>query len=359
MTRPLALIEGDLALPDAGLLGSLPPPFGLRPQPARSVPQRDAHSDAQRIAATVAQQTIRNAARHKAPVRRKPLPPGTMFRFFYKVRPPQNYSAHFEAQLAEARYYLDAAAKKTRVRSSRRDYVLGAGIFAATGIALAWLLTTSAMRDAEKASTVVIARPAVVRSEEPALQAEPAARLAPTIVQNAAPVAKPVPAVVRPVEPKPMRQAALPAGHLSSARHTGSYKSTRTQAPDAATRRASASASANASTARPSPSTLHLSKTQIDDRLALSRSVAPSAQASASMQPEWTARAPSVEAAPEQAALLNWAAQQRRTSALAASTTPARASASATPSDVTWNARMTQRRITDNPGAFSANASQP
>jgi hypothetical protein len=357
MTRPLALIEGDLALPDAGLLGSLPPPFGLRPQPARSAPQRDAQSDAPRIAAAAAQQTIRNAARHKTPVRRKPLPPGTMFRFFYKVRPPQNYSAQFEAQLAEARYYLDAAHKK-RVCSSRRDYLLGTGIFAATGIALAWLLTSTAMRDADDASMAARTRPAVARSDDPAFQAERARKVAPTIVQNATPVAKMAPAALRPVQPKPMRQAALPSEHLSSSRHTGSYKIARTQAPDAATRRTSASAHASTATGS-SPSTSYLGKTQIDDRLALSRPVAPSAQAFASMQPEWAARAPSVDTAPEQAALLNWAAQQRRASAVASSTTPARTSASATPADVTWNARMTQRRITDNPGAFGANASPP
>ncbi|MGF6572241.1 hypothetical protein ABH945_004362 [Paraburkholderia sp. GAS333] len=351
MTRPLALIEGDLALPDARLLSSLPPPFGLRPQPARSTAQRDA----ERVAAAAAQEAIRTAARHKTPVRRKPLPPGTMFRFFYKVRTPRDYSAHIQAQLDEARYYLEAG--KTLVRSSRRDYVLGAGIFAATGIALAWLLTTTAMRDAEKADATLIARPAVVHSEETALQAEAVVKVAPTVVQNAASMAKPVPLAVRPVESKPSRQAALPVELAASSRHTGSYKITRTLASDAATRRASASVNASIGT-RPSAPSLHLGKTPIDDRLTLSRSADPSAQASTSAQPEWTARVPSTDAAPEQAALLNWAAQQRRTSAVAASTTITPAHASATPADVTWNARMTQRRVTDNPGAFSANTSQ-
>jgi hypothetical protein len=354
MTRPSALIEGDLALPNARPFRSLPPPFGSRREPARTAPQRDA----QRVAAASAQQTIGNGARHKTQVRRGPLPPGTMFRFFYKVRPPHNYSAHFEAQLAEARHYLDAG--KTRVRSSRRDYVLGAGIFAATGIALAWLVISTAMRDAEKTGAAVVARPAGVRSAEPASQSEPATRVALTVVQNAATAAKPTLPAVRPVKPKPMRQAALPVEHLPSSRHTGSYKTSRILAPDAATPRARAvtDISTSASTP-PGPSISHLSKTQIDARLALSRSVAPSAQASASMQPEWTARAPSTDAAPEQAALLNWAAQQRRTAAGGASITAARASASPTPADVMWNARMTHRRITDNPGPFSANASQP
>lgn len=349
MTRPLALIEGDLALPDARLLSSLPPPFGLRPQPARSTAQRDA----ERVAAAAAQEAIRTAARHKTPVRRNPLPPGTMFRFFYKVRTPRDYSAHIQAQLAEARYYLDAG--KTPVRSSRRDYVLGAGIFAATGIALAWLLTITAMRDTEKVGTTLITRPVVVHSEEVALQAEPVVEVAPTVVQNAASLAKPVPLAVRPVESRPSRQAALAA----SSRHTGSYKITRTPAPDAATRLASASGNVDASIGtRPSQPSLHLSKTQIDDRPTLSRSADPSAQASTSAQPEWTARVPSTDATPEQAALLNWAAQQRRIAVVAASTTTTPASASATPVDVKWNASMTQRRVTDNPGAFSANTSQ-
>lgn len=337
MTKPLALIEGDLALPDARLLRSLPPPFGLRRQPARSAQQRDA----QPLTAAAEQQAIRTAARHKTPVRQKPLPPGTIFRFFYKVRPPRDHSCHIDAQLAEARYYLDVG--KTRVRSSRRDYVLGASIFAITGIALAWLLTSAAMRDADKSATTLIARPAVVHSEKRALQIDQSTRIAPAVARNTVSAAKRAPVAARAVEPKPSRQA-------------GSSRSAKAQAFDVVIRRATASASTNTR-----PPSAHLSNTQIDDRPTPNRSTAlsPSAQASTSTQPEWAARAPFSDATPEQTALLNWAAQQPRTAAFAASTTTNRAGASSTPADVKWNARMAQRRITDNPGAFSANTSQP
>jgi hypothetical protein len=147
MTRPLALIEGDLALPNARLLHGLPPPFGSQRRAARvASPRRTQPVPA------AAQQAIQNVVRHKTPLRRSPLPPGTMFRFFYKVKQPRDYSAHINAQLAEARHYLEAG--KKRECSSRSDYVLGAAIFAVTSIALAWLLTTGVMREAEKAVTV-------------------------------------------------------------------------------------------------------------------------------------------------------------------------------------------------------------
>jgi hypothetical protein len=394
MTRPLALIEGDLALPDARLLRGLPPPFGSRRQSARTAPQRemqraaqraaehDAQHAAQHVTAIAAQQTIRRAIRHKAPVRQRPLPPGTLFRFFYKVRQPRDYSTHFNAQLAEARYYLDAG--KTPARSSRKDYMLGAAIFAVTGIALAWLLTISVMRDAEKGGSAVMAQSGAAGSEKQDPPSQLAIKIARTVVKDAATARNPVHRAARPVESvtglqaqnsstsmtsqqavrsvktSPTHQAARAAERPTSSRHRESYKTAGALTPDVATRH---SARVGES-ARRGQSMLRLSEAQIDDRLAMSRAVAPSAQPAASMQPEWTARALSTKAAPEQAALLNWAAQQRQasvaaTSTTTTSTTTTRASVPATPADATWNAALTHRRITDNPHAFDTDAARP
>lgn len=95
-----------------------------------------------------------------------------------------------------------------------------------------------------------------------------------------------------------------------------------------------------------------MTEAHVDERLASSRTVRPATRPSVSKQSEWTAR-PSAEKsdAIDQAALLNWAAQQR-----AHVTTRAAVPVSG---DNDWNARMTQRRITDNPEAFRAGSGTP
>jgi hypothetical protein len=69
------------------------------------------------------------------------------------------------------------------------------------------------------------------------------------------------------------------------------------------------------------------------------------------MQPEWTASPASADDTVERAALLDWAAQQRRANVTTRASVPV-------PGDTDWNARMTQRRITDNPDAFRADHAQ-
>jgi hypothetical protein len=397
VTAPLALIEGDLALPDARLLRGLPPPFGLLPRPvpsARSASPLDAQptapSDAKQAASIAVERVIRHAVRHKNPVRQRPLPPGTMFRFFYKVQQPRDFSAHIRAQLAEARHYLDAG-KKARARSSRRDYVLGAAIFTATGISLAWLMTISTMREAERIGPVAgDLQSAMADAQKPVSPSQSAigSISAPSLQHNAATSIEPKRGAVRPLDsvadlrrqdslkPTPSQRAVRPANIAPSRRlalanqralsqslsPAESHKLAKSPSPKTITRRAT---SLSHSTA---PSISILTDAQLDARLALNRAVAPSAQASVSVQPEWSARTLTTDASPEQTALRNWAAQQRRLSpsaVSAASTEPAittRASVTAMPTSTpttTWNARMAQRRITDNPNAFDTNPPRP
>jgi hypothetical protein len=326
MTRPFALIEGDLALPNARLLHGLPPPFGSQRRAARvASPRRTQPVPA------AAQQAIQNVVRHKTPLRRSPLPPGTMFRFFYKVKQPRDYSAHINAQLAEARHYLEAG--KKRECSSRSDYVLGAAIFAVTSIALAWLLTTGVMREAEKAVTVAIARPVELLPQQPNSPTQPAAEVAQTVVQSAPSANKPSLRNTSRREPV----ALLQAPRLNKPM----------PARDAATRRA-----ASANTAHTGSRVKRVKEAELNDRLALSRSARPSTQPPASKQPEWTARVASTDVTAEQAALRDWAVQQRR------ATVTTRASVSTTPGEANWNAGMSHRRITDSPDAFVSNTAQ-
>jgi hypothetical protein len=75
MNRPLALIQGDLALPNARLLRGLPPPYGVYRSPARAATQRRP----QPAASTAAQQAIQDAVRRRAPqARHSPSRPNTV-----------------------------------------------------------------------------------------------------------------------------------------------------------------------------------------------------------------------------------------------------------------------------------------
>jgi hypothetical protein len=58
MNRPLALIQGNLALPNARLLRGLPPPYGVHRWPPRNA----AHRRPQPAAVTPAHQIIGDVA---------------------------------------------------------------------------------------------------------------------------------------------------------------------------------------------------------------------------------------------------------------------------------------------------------
>lgn len=319
MSRPLALIQGDLALPNARLLRGLPPPYGVYRWPGRAAAPRRP----QPAKATEAQQANHYAARSKMPLaRHTPFAPPPKFRFFYKLPQPRDYSSRFDAQLAETRHYL--ATGRTRPYSSRSDHVLGAVIFVACSIVLAWLLTTSATHDADKAAAVVLTRPAVPMHHAPAMVhpqasarlAQRVAEVASTVAQRARAAANPAPQVAIRSEPEQLPQARLPVRHVPLRQHIERNRSA----------------------------------AQVDERLASSRAIRPATRPSISAQREWVAR-PSVDDTTGQAAWFDRAAQQRRANVTT------RASV-ATPDDIDWNARMTQRRITDDPNAFEAPSGQ-
>ncbi|CAB3797646.1 hypothetical protein LMG28614_04602 [Paraburkholderia ultramafica] len=353
MNRPLALIQGDLALPNARLLRGLPPPYGVYRWPARAATQRRP----QPMASTAAQQAIQDAVRRWTPLTRHSLSgPGQKFRFFYKLPQPRDYSARLDAELAEARHYLEM--DKTRERSSRSDYVLGATIFVACGIVLVWLLTTCSAHDADKAQTAAITRPAVVQQGAPvvvdphasARPAQPVVEVTPTVAQTVPAPADPAPKAALRSEPTPSLQAALPAKPALSAQHFEPYPAARASTYDTATGQVIKKVKAERKMAA-----TRLSEAQVDERLALNRSIRPATRAAASTQPEWTARSSAADAttagdATGQAVWLDWAAQQqRRPNVTARAGTPALA-----PTNADWNAHLTQRRITDNPTAFQA-----
>jgi hypothetical protein len=86
-----------------------------------------------------------------------------------------------------------------------------------------------------------------------------------------------------------------------------------------------------------------LSEAEVNERVALSRATNPAAKPAASKQPEWAANAAPKATSSDDAPWLNWAAQPYR---------PSPGARAATPLDNSWNDRMTQRRITDDPDAF-------
>ena len=135
MTRPLALIEGDLTIPLPGPFDGLPPPFGSR----------------HRVLREAVQHAVNEIAK---PAQATPFPAGVKHILFYKA-PPQRLETHrFDAALEEAKRYLEM--DTTRPRSSRSDHLLAGAIFAGCTIALTWLLVTCSMKEAEKPKTASI-----------------------------------------------------------------------------------------------------------------------------------------------------------------------------------------------------------
>ena len=294
MNRPLALIQGNLALPNARLLRGLPPPYGVYRSPPRNAAQR----------------------RPQAAERRIPFAPGHKPRFFYKLPKPRDNSSCFDAQMAESRHYLEMG--MTRWYSSRADRMLGGMIFLAGGIALAWLLTATATRDADKTATMAIAQP-----QASAGVAQPSVEVALKPARSARVAAAPTPRSALRSESKPSLQALLPA---------------------------KPNANSNSTSTRPRES-------QFDEHRAATHAIRPAIRSVASTQPERPPRSsPDAADAIDQAAWLDWtiAQQQHRRASVA---TRANTSAPAS-NDTDWNAHMTQRRITDNPSAFAAPSAQ-
>jgi hypothetical protein len=346
MSRPLALIEGDLALPVARPFDALPPPFGSRRRPAQTAAQREPQPGAR----TGAQQVIENAVQRGASAaRRGPFPPGVKFLLFYKLPQRRDHSRRFDEQLAEARYYLEMG--RVRPRSTRSDHLLGAAIFAGCSIALAWLLTTCTTHDAGKLAATAVTRPVALRSP---------AEFAGTIAQDEALAASSISTPKAAVSGTPAQTNATPKAAVSGA-PTQTNTSPRTafgHVPTAKPQRIEQIAShaeLREPTHRTAPSRpakadhplpiVRFSKAQVDGRLALSRTANPATRPSASKSSEWTARSSSANETAERTALLDWAAQMRRATITTRTGAP-------TPGDTDWSVHMTQRRITDNPDAF-------
>jgi hypothetical protein len=384
MNRPLALIEGSLAIPKPRPFDGLPPPFGSRRRTARVVAQDATQRASQPIAQIEAQRAMQDAVqRRPQQARPGPFPPGVKHLFFYKV-PPQRVDSHrFDAALAEAKRYLEAG--RARPRSSRSDHILGGAIFVGCSIALAWLLATCAMRDANKASELAlklpvvpaVSSPPIVETQEPIKLAQLAVEETQTIPRSAPSVGS---AVAKAVVPNSVA-APLPASSAmryasadlvpapSTASQTGPIaapasvaingdkarvatpQSKRTQLSQRAVQQPTARASTRealipspAKTER-KPAVARMTEVHVDERLALSRAVRSAAAPAVSKQPEWTARPSAKNDLVDQAALLNWTGQQSRAHVTARASVP-------TPLDNSWNDHMTQRRITDDPAAF-------
>ncbi|MFM0203921.1 hypothetical protein PQR53_29150 [Paraburkholderia fungorum] len=330
MTRPLALIEGDLTIPLPRPFDGLPPPFGSR----RNV-LRDA---------------VQHAVRQtKTPASARPFPPGVKHVLFYKAPPRRTDTHKFDALMAEAKHYLAASAAR-RPPSSRSDHVLAATIFAGCTIALTWLLVTCSIKDAEKAKPIAVTSavlagvsPRVDRPEPvskaivankavdnvalekpttPKIAAVASAAPAMSVAAEAPRVAKPVPVV--PLMPKQaVRVTAARNATLASSEKAGDRVKVR-----------------------------RLSETRVTERVALSRATRPEIRPAPSTQPEWTASASRShdDASSSVTPWINWAAQQHRPS-------PTMRAAVPVAGDNNWNDHMTQRRITDDPAAFHADRS--
>jgi hypothetical protein len=176
MNRPLARIEGGLAIPRVLPFDDLPPPFGTR---------------------------RRNSARgHGKPgADAVKVPPATLHRFRYPTRPKRHDTRPFEAAMAEARAWLEADATPCKRRS---NYLQGLLIALAGSIVLAWLWMSSlaprtvpGARDEAHESVVEHVQLGALRADAVALAArrpvEPAAErsqqeLTPRVVAATPPV---------------------------------------------------------------------------------------------------------------------------------------------------------------------------
>jgi hypothetical protein len=383
MNQPLALIEGSLAIPKPRPFDGLPPPFGSRRRTAPGATKRAP----QPVAQTEAQQAMQDAVqRRPLQARPGPFPPGAKL-LFYKVPQRRVDSHRFDTAMAEAKHYLEAG--RARPRSSRSDHILGGAIFLGCGIALAWLLTTCAMRDANKASELAlklpvvpaVSSPPVVDSQEPIKLAQLAVGEKQTIPRSVLSAANAESKAVAPspVEvPQPVSSATRhAAAGIVQAPSTTSYAASIAVPAHAATSDGAATLATHRSKATQlsqratqvlprqtvqviagddevaTPPTkpakrvkvARLSEAHVNERVALSRAIHPATQPAMSKQPEWAASASRArdDISSDEATWRNWSTQQHR---------PSPSLRAATPLDNSWNDHMTQRRITDDPGAF-------
>ncbi|MFM0210134.1 hypothetical protein PQQ96_22285 [Paraburkholderia sediminicola] len=366
MNRPLALIEGDLAIPKPLPFDRLPPPFGLG--------RRAAHSP----------YALKQGAARLARTNR--FPPDTKHILFYKVPPKPVDSHRFDTAMAEAKRYLDR--NNAPPRSSRSDHILGAAIFAGCSLALAWLLVTCTMRDVDKAKELPAKLPAAPargsaladHPQRPAQLAVEDKQLVPPSVASVASaaqktaIASSTAAATVPTASSATRYAAatvapasVAASNVAPTPASGSRAKTddrtpavprnqRTQRSREIMARSSASASTREPTKNYSERVGHkvavarMTTAHVDDRLALSRTVGPATRPAVSKQAEWAAPQSAGDSTVGDAAWSNWAAQQPRTHVTTRASTAV---------GTDWNAHMTQRRVTDNPDAFRAGAGTP
>ncbi|PZR42446.1 hypothetical protein [Paraburkholderia fungorum] len=302
MNRPLALIEGDLAVPLPLPFDKLPPPFGGGR--LRVVPKPEQHSGpSSQVAKSI----------HAVPPKMgRRFPPGAKI-LVYKAPPPRADSGRFDEALAEAKRYQEM--DTFRPRSSRSDHVCSALIFAGCSIALAWLVTTCSMQEAQKAQIA-----SVLPATQPAVS-----------TPATAPSQQPVASVVADVHTASQDAVVATAANTDTLRVAPVGNAVLPQVVQ------SAKAAKKAKTAR-------FTQAQLAERQASARVIRSSTRPSVSRQPEWTAPALRDADETERAQWLKWANQQPRVQITTRE--------SSVPADTNWNAHMTQRRVTDDPDAF-------
>ncbi|MEW9582662.1 hypothetical protein [Paraburkholderia sp. DGU8] len=305
---------------------------------SRWPPPNAAQPRLQAAAVTLAHQTFREVARRTSPhERRLAFAPRQHSRFIYELPKPRDNSSYFDTQMDESRHYL--AMGTMRCSSSPADRMLGGAILAACGIALAWLLTATATHDADKPGMIGIAResPAMATATQPqasARTAQPSVEAGPKPATSVRAAAARTPKALLRTQPKtdPKTEPKSP--------WKPSQEAARPIKPRTITK----------------PTSPRPSEPQFDQLRATTAAIRPALDSAASAQPEWLAP-PSPDATDTPAGdpfgneWLDWRTLHQHDRARSAARTKPSAAAS---SDMDWSARMTQRRITDNPSAFSA-----
>ncbi|MBT2794035.1 hypothetical protein J7I88_25610 [Paraburkholderia strydomiana] len=331
MNRPLALIQGTLALPSARPLSGLPPPFGSW---RRSTSHRQQRAP---------QAAIPGVPRYAASAnRRGRISQNAKILFLYKLPQRRDDPHRFDEQLAEAKRYLQA--DHARPRSSRSDHILGAAIFVSCSMALAWLLATCSTHEVA-GSLGTAARPSMSAIQAGPVIVNPLANVRPALVKTASKavethstithalssVKAPLLDAAHPVETPSLSQRAEPQRSTNKSRHTV--------------------AADRVAKLRRSAAVGHAIDAGIEQHARFSRPIESPVHPSLSSQPETATSQPSANDSVERAALRDWAVQQRRANVSVRASVPP-------PGDIDWNAHMTQRRITDNPAAFQTGHAQ-
>ncbi|AXL50599.1 hypothetical protein DSC91_002890 [Paraburkholderia caffeinilytica] len=315
MNQPQALIQGDLALPKLWPFDDVPPPFGSK----------------RRAAKQAMQDAIRRIAN---PAVQSRIPPGVKHILLYKSPPRRVDSHRFDAAMAEAKHYIDLETRKTGARSSRSDRVCGAAIFVGGSIALAWLLATCAMREPASAISV----PSIASAPLSATPVKSTAVVTAAVVaQTSSKAGDAVPTMSPRIKGGDSNALRAPSGpRVQQSPYVSQQQAARAMRHES---------SGQVAKAERKPATALTTQQQVAKRLELSRTARAVNRPSVSQQPEWNGVRRSVEddTVGRASSWLDWSAQPLRSHV----TTRA-----AVPVDTDWNARMTQRRITDNPDAF-------